>query len=510
MHVRETKNIMKILTGDHIKEADKYTIENEPISSWELMERASLYMSNEVIKILKDDVPLLFFIGKGNNGGDGLAMARILSENGYRCMVYCIYPKEDMTEDCRANFERLPTNVEILNSDIIFQNILVNEDILIIDAILGSGVKGIVKEPISEVIGLINNLPNQVISIDLPSGMKTEWNNGDDKSIIKADYTLTIEFPKIGMLLPDVGENCGEIIIVPIGLSEQYMDETPSNYNYIDKKYIQSLIEKRSKFAYKNAHGHALLICGSRNMSGATTLATAGALRSGCGLVTTHLPYDARYGIMTIYPSAMLSFDEGDMFTVLPSDLDKYSVVGVGCGIGQSEETIMALGLLFQSVNYPVVIDADALNIIAAHRHLHNFIPKNSVLTPHLGELKRLIGTWESEEHKINLVRQLASDLQSVIVVKGANTMICLPDGNCYFNSTGNAGMAKGGSGDILTGLITGLIARGYSSSKAAIIGVYLHGLAGDLVASVLGQEAMNSTDILDYLPKAFVGLNKG
>lgn len=501
---------MKILTGSQIKEADKYTIENEPISSLELMERASLYMSNEVIKILNDDVPLLFFIGKGNNGGDGLAMARILSENGYRCMVYCIYSKEDMTEDCRANLERLPADVEILNPDIIFQNILVNEDILIIDAILGSGVKGIVKEPISEVIRWINNLPNQVVSIDLPSGMKTEWNNEDDKSIIKADYTLTIEFPKIGMLLPDVGEYCGEIIIVPIGLSQEYINETFSNYNYTDKEYIQSLTEKRSKFTYKNAHGHALLICGSKNMGGTATLATAGALRSGCGLVTTHLPYEARYGIMANCPSAMLSFDEGDMFTVLPSNLDKYSVVGAGCGIGQSEETVMALGLLFQSVTYPIVIDADALNIIATHRQLHNFIPKNSVLTPHLGELRRLVGAWDSEKHKIELVRQQASDLESVIVVKGAYTMICLPDGNCFFNSTGNAGMAKGGSGDILTGLITGLIGRGYSSSKAAIIGVYLHGLAGDLAASELSQEAMNSTDIVDYLPKAFIELNKG
>lgn len=502
--------IMKILTGDQIKGADKYTIENEPISSLGLMERASLHMSNEIVKIVNKDIPLLFFIGKGNNGGDGLAMARILSERGYECKVYCIYSKEDMTEDCRANLEKLPADIEILNSDITLQNIPVTENTLIIDAILGSGVKGIVKEPLSDIMDRINNLPNQVISIDLPSGMETEWNDKDNNSIIDADYTLTIEFPKVGMLLPDVGEYCGKIIIVSIGLSEEYINETLSNYSYTDKENIRSLIEKRSKFTYKNAHGHALLICGSKNMSGAATLATAGALRSGCGLVTTHLPYDARFGIITNCPSAMLSFDERDVFSVLPSDLDKYSVVGVGCGIGQSEETIMALGLLFQSLTSPMVIDADALNILATHKQLHSFIPKNSVLTPHLGELRRLVGEWKSEEHKIELVRQLASDLHSTIVVKGANTMICLSDGNCYFNSTGNAGMAKGGSGDILTGFITGLIARGYSSSKAAIIGVYLHGLAGDFAASALGEEAMNSHDIVEYLPKAFLELNRG
>lgn len=500
---------MKILSGSQIKEADKYTIENEPISSLALMERASLNMSNEIIKIFNDDIPLLFLVGKGNNAGDGLAMARILSEKGYRCSVYCIFQKEDMTHECKTNLDRLPADVEILSSDIVPQNIPVNKNTLIIDAILGSGIKGVIKEPISNVIEWLNNLPNQVISIDLPSGMKTEWNEKDDKSIVKADYTLTIEFPKIGMLLPDVGEYSGKIIIVPIGLNERYINEALSNYNYTDRKHIESLFEKRTKFAYKNTHGHALMICGSKSMSGAATLATAGALRSGCGLVTTHLPYDARYGIMANYSSAMLSFDEGDSFTMLPSNLDKYTVIGVGCGIGQTEETASALSLLLETVKYPVVIDADALNIIALHKDLYNFIPQNSVLTPHIGELRRLVGDWQSEQHKIELVRQLASELQSVIIVKGAYTMICLPDGNCYFNSTGNAGMAKGGSGDILTGLITGLIARGYSSTKAAIIGVYVHGLAGDMAASELGQEAMNSHDIVDYLPKAFLELNK-
>lgn len=500
---------MKILSGSQIKEADKYTIENEPISSLALMERASLNMSNEIIKIFNDDIPLLFLIGKGNNAGDGLAMARILSEKGYRCRVYCIFQKEDITHECKTNLDRLPADVEILSSDIVPQNIPVNKNTLIIDAILGSGIKGVIKEPISNVIEWLNNLPNQVISIDLPSGMKTEWNEKDDKSIVKADYTLTIEFPKIGMLLPDVGEYSGKIIIVPIGLNERYINEALSNYNYTDRKHIESLFEKRTKFAYKNTQGHALMICGSKRMSGAATLATAGALRSGCGLVTTHLPYDARYGIMANYSSAMLSFDEGDSFTMLPSNLDKYTVIGVGCGIGQTEETASALGLLLETVKYPVVIDADALNIIALHKDLYKFIPQNSVLTPHIGELRRLVGDWQSEQHKIELVRQLASELQSVIIVKGAYTMICLPDGNCYFNSTGNAGMAKGGSGDILTGLITGLIARGYSSTKAAIIGVYVHGLAGDMAASELGQEAMNSHDIVDYLPKAFLELNK-
>lgn len=490
---------MKILTGKQIKEADQYTIANEPISSIDLMERAAVALSGELEKLVDKSSPLLFIIGRGNNGGDGLAMARILAERGFKSSVYCLFGEEVLSEDRRTNLQRLPPNVSILLPDFI-----VAEDAVIVDAILGSGVRGTVSEPIASIIKRINIYPNLVISIDLPSGMSTEWQQEMD-TLICADYTLTIQFPKLAMLQPDYGKYCGEVRIVPIGLNEDFFEKADSNYFFCDEKTIVSILaEKRNKFAFKNNFGHALLICGSKNMSGAATLATGAALRSGCGLVTTHIPYNERIGIMSSYPSAMMSFDDADFFSCLPDNLDSYSSIAVGCGLGQAPETILALESLLKSVKSPIVFDADALNIIAANSNLRQFIPRESILTPHVGELRRLIGKWKTEEEKFDRVLSFAAEIDSYIVVKGAYTVVCCPDGKCWFNSTGNAGMAKGGSGDVLTGLLAGLLARGYNSFDAARIGVYIHGLAGDKAAGDLGQEAMNSRDIIDYLPKAF------
>lgn len=494
---------MKILTGKQIREADQYTIANEPISSLDLMERASITLSDGLEKLVSKSSPLLFVIGKGNNGGDGLAMARILVNRGYQCSVYCIFEKDALSEDCRTNLQRLPSSVRLLSD---FE---VSDDLVIVDAILGSGVRGVVSEPIASVIDKINKYPNRVISIDLPSGMNTEWQEKTE-TIIRADYTLTIQFPKLAMLQPDYGRFCGDIRIVPIGLSEDYLSKAESQYFYCDEQYIRSLFaKKRNKFAYKNEFGHTLLICGSKNMSGAATLSTGAALRSGCGLVTTHIPYSERIGIMTNYPSAMMSFDNEDSFSHLPDNLDKYSSIAIGCGLGQSQKTIEAVENLLKSIKVPMVIDADALNIIAANKRLRKYIPENSILTPHIGELKRLIGSWNSEQEKYEKVRAFSAEINSIVIVKGAYTSIFCPDGNYWFNSTGNAGMAKGGSGDVLTGLLAGLLARGYNATDAAKVGVYIHGLAGDLAASDLGQEAMNSKDIIDYLSIAFKKFEK-
>ena len=486
---------MKILTGTQIKETDRYTIEHEPISSIDLMERASNAIAEWICNNISKASPLLFLIGKGNNGGDGLAVARILFHAGYDCSVYLPFEKEQLTSECGINLERLPSYIERV-TDI---NRISNKHILI-DSLLGTGVKGTLKEPLLSIIKKVNSLPNQVISIDLPSGMMSEFGN-TDQTVIKADITLTLEFPKLAMLLPEAGEYCGEIITLPIELSREYIEHTPSLYHYITEDYIQGIRLKRGKFGHKGTYGHALLICGSKGMAGAATLATGAALRSGCGLVTTHIPYSESFAIQANYPSAMLSLDDEDYFSSVPKDLSKYSAIGIGCGLGQEHQTGEAFKeLLAASYKQPFVIDADALNILANNYHIKQRIPENSILTPHPGELKRLVGEWHNEEEKINLVRRYAANMKSIIIVKGAHTMICLPDGNCYFNSTGNSGMAKGGSGDVLTGYITGLLARGYSSAHAAILGVYTHGLAGDKAAARWGIESMNSKDIIDFL----------
>jgi NAD(P)H-hydrate epimerase len=490
---------MKIFTKEQIKEADKYTIENEPVASIDLMERASESIAGWLGENIDRQTPLLFVVGKGNNGGDGLAVARILRQKGFDCSVYLAYGKDFTNEECRINLERLPADIPFID------NLAeIDERRLIIDALLGTGIAGNVREPAASVIAQINRLNNKVISIDLPSGMSTEpptlpcrYNDEtESRQIIEADITLTLEFPKLAMLLPETGEYAGTIVTLPIGLSKQYMEQTESPYYYIDKPFVDRLKKKRLKFGHKNTYGHALLICGSKNMIGAAILATGAALRSGCGLVSVHIPYSERVALQTKFPAAILSFDKSGYFSELPGDLNKYNAIGTGCGLGTRPETAKALESLLKSVKTPLVIDADALNIIAMNKELLKYIPPNSVLTPHPGELKRLTGEWDSEENKSKKTMSLASETKSIVVVKGAHTAIYLPDGRVYFNSTGNPGMAKGGSGDVLTGLITGLLARGYSSFEAAVMGVYFHGLAGDKAQEKYGLESMNSQDI--------------
>lgn len=484
---------MKILTDTQIKGADLFTTENEPISSIDLMERASNTIAEWIYKNMSKDSPLLFLIGKGNNGGDGLAVARILYHIGYNCSVFLAYEQEALSQDCQVNLERLPSEIKIVDK------IEPSTDTIIIDALLGTGVKGEIKEPLSSIIEKVNSLPNTVISIDLPSGMISKFGN-KGQLIIKANITLTLEFPKLAMLLPEAGSYCGNIEILSIGLSKEYIEESPSPYHYLTEEYIKTLIQKRDKFAHKGTYGHTLLICGSKGMAGAAVLATGAALRSGCGLVTTHIPESERFAIHTTYPSAITSMDEDDCFSEIPEQLTKYSAIGIGCGLGRMSQTVKAFESLLKSTQKPMVIDADSLNILAEFYRLRHHIPEESVLTPHLGELERLVGKWDNEKHKLELARRLATNTKSTVVVKGAHTMICTPDGNYYFNSTGNSGMAKGGSGDVLTGLITGLLAKGYSGRQAAILGVYLHGLAGDKAAAKYGEDSMNSYDLINEL----------
>jgi NAD(P)H-hydrate epimerase len=493
---------MKIFTKEQIKEADRYTIENEPVASIDLMERASEAIAGWIVKNIDKQIPLLFVIGKGNNGGDGLAVARILRLEGFDCFIYFAYDKDFTNEECRINLERLPSDIPFIDS-----LTEIDESTVIIDALLGTGISGNVREPAANIISQINRLNNKVISIDLPSGMNTETlalsccaGKIDSLKIIEADITLTLEFPKLAMLLPETGEYAGTIVTLPIGLSKQYLEQTETPYNYIDKILIDKLKKKRLKFGHKNTYGHALLICGSKNMIGAAVLATGAALRSGCGLVSVHIPYNERVALQTEFPAAILSFDKSSHFSEMPDDISKYNAIGTGCGLGTRPETVKALETLLKSVKTPMAIDADALNILSMNKELLKYIPANSVLTPHPGELKRLTGEWNSEEDKSRKVISLSSETKSIIVVKGAHTAVYLPDGTVYFNSTGNPGMAKGGSGDVLTGLITGLLARGYTSFEAAVTGVYLHGLAGDKAQEKYGQESMNSYDLIEFL----------
>lgn len=496
---------MKILTGAQISQADTATIENEPISSVDLMERTSEAMAREICDIVPQEDKLLFFIGKGNNGGDGLAVARILHNAGFDCSIAMLFAPEELGEDCRFNYERLPEGLPAEPWD---GKVPENDDengTVIVDAILGSGLKGAADGIAAGAIKAINDFQGTVISLDIPSGMPTDPIDGPVGEIVSADYTLTVEFPKLSMLLPATGECCGKIKIIPIDLDSQFIKNAETPYKYITEDLIYCLLKSRPKFAHKGMFGHALMICGSADMFGAAILAVSGALRSGCGLVTAHIPRNLAAAMYTSAPSAMISSSDGaDYFTALPKELEKYTVCGCGCGIGKAELSVTAFERLMRAFAKPMVLDADALNMLAVNPALFALIPEGSILTPHPGEFQRLVGKWNGEAEKLSKLRSLAVELKSVIVLKGAFTAVCTPQGSIYFNPTGTPGMATGGSGDVLTGFITGLLARGYTAEEAAVVGVYLHGKGGEKAAEYYGVESMNSADLPDFIAEAY------
>ncbi len=492
-------NPMKILTGKQIQEADRATIEREPVTSLDLMERASEEIARWIGENVEPEHRLVFCCGKGNNGGDGLAVARMLHNAGFDCVVFFGADYNGVSPEMHANIERLPEGVEVY--DITAEQPEIEPDAVIIDALLGTGVEGDVREPLRSIIVWMNGLSNRVISIDIPSGMSTEWGNAP-KTIVRAETTLTLEFPKLALLLPEAGECAGNVVVLPTGLDGKFIEETKTSYHYITEEYVIGLRKPRTKFSHKGLYGHALLVCGSQPMMGAAVLAAGGALRSGCGLVTAHIPKAERLVLQANWPSAMLSFDNADCFSEVPENLERFSAICAGCGLGQDEKTVDALGKLLAEAyakRIPMLLDADALNIVAANPHFCKLIPAGSVLTPHPGELRRLIGEWADDREKFSKTSELTRETDCVVVVKGAHSTIFTPDGRVLFNSTGNPGMAKGGSGDVLAGYVAGLMARGYTAEESAVIGVHTHGKAGEKAAEYYGEEAMNSADLTEF-----------
>lgn len=539
---------MKILTGKDIREADLYTIEHEPVASVELMERAALALEAEIAaaaettedqKTAAEAPEYLIIAGKGNNGGDGLAVARLLKGRfGDTRSISVILPAapDQLSPDCRLNMDLLPAGISLFSfadghitadGSEVQPEQLFRGNTVVVDAILGTGVTGAVRGAALQAIRLVNEYSRRcrmVISIDMPSGLPTEPRNREEAAgadTIAADLTLTIEFPKLSLLLPETGRYAGRLRTVHIGLDRKFIDSRESAYAAVDAAYVPTLLRPRGEFDHKGTHGHALVIAGSAEYIGAAILCTGAALRSGCGLVSAHIPAAGRTAMLISHPAAIISADEAPVFSSHPADLGKYSAVAVGPGIGRSEAAAAALEKLLACLpQHPgirtAVLDADALNIISERPEMLAMIPEGSVLTPHVGELSRLLraagsrglledvapagAPWRDDLHKVALVRQFCARLKSVIVLKGAHTMVCSPDGRCFFNMSGNPGMAKGGSGDVLTGLVAGLAARGYDSLSAAILGVWFHGLAGDAAALLRGMEAMNAEDILENI----------
>lgn len=491
---------MKILNVNQIRELDAYTIENEPVSSLDLMERASQAFVRWFCNQFVNTRPVAVFCGKGNNGGDGLAIARILGAKNYEVQVFVAEYTNNASTDFEANLARLPDHLQPVSivSESTFPKLA--ENAICIDALLGSGLSRPADGFLADIIHFLNGLPNKTVSVDIASGLYTDKSNEKEDAIVKPLFTVSFQLPKLAFLMPQNAKFVGSWHLVDIGLSEEFIAEVETPYYYTDKQSAEKLIKPRDKFSHKGTFGHALLMAGSYGKMGAAVLSGKACLRSGVGLLTMHIPACGYDIIQISLPEAMAITDENPKHLSEVTPLETYSAVGIGPGVGKDEETVNALEKLLDNIKAPLIIDADALNILSKNRHLLDKLPENTVLTPHPKEFQRLAGDSKNEFERLEIGIDFASKYNVIICLKGANTAVIFPNGEVHFNSTGNPGMATGGTGDVLTGIVTSLLAQKYEPEEAAILAVYEHGLAGDRAAEHKGQTALIASDLVESL----------
>jgi NAD(P)H-hydrate epimerase len=524
---------MKLFTTKQISALDKYTIENEPVSDIDLMERASLQITGWLANRFSTENKMVFFAGPGNNGGDAMAIARQLADLDFICEVWLVNSGKELKGSPAINWQRLEEQGKVKLSWLTEMNDFpeIGSTDVIIDGLFGSGLTRPLEGFPAEIVHKINVLTfshhptqsshhptqsrvttkNTVIAIDIPSGLMGEDNTfNNPENIICADFTLTFEFPKISFFFAENEKFVGNWEVLSIRLHPEGIAQTSTDFFLVEKDEIQQIIQKRSRFGHKGTYGHALLIAGSYGKMGAAVLASKACLRSGAGLLTTHVPHLGYSIIQTAVPEAMASIDQHDSFFTEFPGLEQFSAIGVGPGINQKTNTKRALCELLEKSQLPLVIDADALNILAENKNWIEKLPENSILTPHPGEFKRLAGDVENSYLRIQNQIEFSKKYKVIVVLKGAFTSVSTPGGKLFFNSTGNPGMATAGSGDVLTGIILGLLAQGISPENAALAGVFLHGWAGDLATTVKSEFALVATDIIEFLSEAFIALNPG
>lgn len=498
---------MKILSSIQLKELDKYTIEMEPITSIDLMERASHALTEAIVRRWDTSYRIIVFAGPGNNGGDALAVARMLSKKNYHVEVFLFNTKGTLSNECMTNLGRLKTCGSIYFTEISthFDPPALTEKDLIIDGLFGTGLNKPLSGGFASVVKYLNSSKATIVAIDIPSGLMGEDNTYNVRPhIIHADVTLSIQLPKLSFLFPENEDIIGEWELLDIGLKQSFIDASESPYSILDIKDIRPLIKSRKRFAHKGSFGHGLLIAGSYGMAGASILSAKACLRSGIGLLTVHVPIHNHDLLQITVPEAIVQTDIHERYFAEPVELRRYNALAIGPGLGQEEDTALAMMEQIQGCHLPVVLDADAINILSTHRNWLSRLPKQCILTPHLGELERLTGKCMDSYERITKVKELASYLQSYILIKGAWTAIVTPEGHCHFNPTGNPGMATAGSGDVLTGILLALLAQGYSPEESCKLGVYIHGLAGDIAAKSLSEISMTAGDIIEALPSAW------
>lgn len=503
---------MKIFTAAQIHELDNYTITHEPIKSIDLMERAAKTITRAIMDEWTDRTPMVIFAGPGNNGGDALAVARLLAEENYKVSVYLFNIHNKLSDDCAANKQRLIDSKRVGH----FTEVTLNfdppeltEDMVVIDGLFGSGLNKPLIGGFASLVKYINQCPAKVVSIDIPSGLMCEDNTYNIHSnIIRADLTLTLQQKKLSMMMADCQKYIGQLRVLDIRLSKEYIDKTEANCRILEEQDVRRLLMPRDDFAHKGAMGNALIIAGSYGMAGAAVLATRACLRSGVGKVTVHTPRRNYLVMQTAVPEAVMQMDHEETYFSESVDSTDFDALGIGPGLGLVENTAIALIGQIRRTSCPIVADADALNILANHQAWMQQLPSGIIMTPHPKEFDRMAGSTSNNDYE-RLIRaqQMAEHIKGYIILKGHHSALCMPDGHIVFNATGNSGMATAGSGDVLTGILTALLARGYDKGTACQLGMYLHGLAGDLAAKEVGKESLVASDIIQFLPKAFLKL---
>lgn len=476
------------------------------------MERAAKTITRAIMDEWTDRTPMVIFAGPGNNGGDALAVARLLAEENYKVSVYLFNIHNKLSDDCAANKQRLIDSKRVGH----FTEVTLNfdppeltEDMVVIDGLFGSGLNKPLIGGFASLVKYINQCPAKVVSIDIPSGLMCEDNTYNIHSnIIRADLTLTLQQKKLSMMMADCQKYIGRLRVLDIRLSKEYIDKTEANCRILEEQDVRRLLMPRDDFAHKGAMGNALIIAGSYGMAGAAVLATRACLRSGVGKVTVHTPRRNYLVMQTAVPEAVMQMDHEETYFSESVDSTDFDALGIGPGLGLVENTAIALIGQIRRTSCPIVADADALNILANHQAWMQQLPSGIIMTPHPKEFDRMAGSTSNNDYE-RLIRaqQMAEHIKGYIILKGHHSALCMPDGHIVFNATGNSGMATAGSGDVLTGILTALLARGYDKGTACQLGMYLHGLAGDLAAKEVGKESLVASDIIQFLPKAFLKL---
>lgn len=495
---------MNIFNSKQIHDIDDATCHAQGIDSLELMERAANAVACEIISRFLPRQRFVIFAGPGNNGGDALAVARLLFEQGYKKVeVFLFNVKDRLSYDCEAMRKKIIALDGIDFTEITreFNPPYLSSNDVVIDGLFGSGLKNPLEGGFKALASLINDSGAFVISIDVPSGLFGEWNAGTIKrDIVHANLTLAFQFPRLSFFFEENADIIGDWKLLDIDLDPKKIKETPTDYKLVESYMVKAHLRPRMPFSGKRDYGSVLLMAGSMGMMGAAVLSGRAAMRVGAGLTTVHSAKSGYTILQTALPEALFEPDRNDHIITEMVPHHKHQVIAVGPGIGTHVQTIDSLENLLKTCETPLLLDADALNCISLRPSLLTLLPASTIITPHIGEFDRLFGEHYSDEERLKKALEVARNYNIIIVLKGHYTLCVRPTGKVFVNSTGNPGMATAGSGDVLTGTIAGFMAQGYRPEIASTIGVFIHGLAGDLATEKLGEFGVLASDIADNL----------